>query len=96
MNSFKPIGIAFAATVFLSLASCNTTPPIPDDTQVSSGTGVETKSSGKVTIRHYGPGPIKFHVIDWELYTAIIDYILSKGGEPSPGNIDAVYDAMGH
>ena len=96
MKNIKWIGISLAATVLLSLASCNTTPPIPDSTQVSSGTGVETKSSGKVTIRHYGPGLIKFHVIDWELYTAIIDYILSKGGEPSPGNIDAVYDAMGH
>ena len=97
MNSFKPIGIAFAATVFLSLASCNTTPPIPDDTQVSSNV-TQTKSSRKIYIKHYTNGGFQgqLHLIDWDLYDAIINYLLSNGQDPSPENIDRVYDAMKH
>jgi hypothetical protein len=98
MNSFKPIGIALAATVLLSLASCNTTPPVPDNTQVSSGTTVETKGA-KTIIAHYDQwGNLTFalHYLDPGLYSYIINYLISHGQDPSPENIDRVYDAMKH
>ncbi len=92
MNSFKAISMMFAAAILLTLASCNTTPPIPEGTQVSS---VETKSQ-KIYIRHFGPGGPAFHLIDVALYYEIIDIILEHGGDPSAQNIDKVYDQMGH
>jgi hypothetical protein len=95
MNSFKPIGIALAATVLLSLASCNTTPPVPDNTQPSSNTTVETKQ--KINIVHFNPsGGLTglLHAIDIDLYYAIIDYLIASGQDPSPRNIDRVYHAM--
>ena len=97
MNSFKPIGIALAATVLLSLASCNTTPPVPENTQPSSDTATTKASSQKIIIAHYNQwGNLTglLHSIDIGLYYASIDYILSRGGDPSPENIDKVYHGM--
>ncbi len=96
MNSFKPIWMTFAAAVLLSLASCSTSPPIPDNTQISSDTTVETKTAQKIYIRHYGPGGPAFHLIDIALYWEIIDIILAHGGLPTQENIDNVYDGMRH
>jgi hypothetical protein len=96
MKNFKPIWITLAAMILMSMASCNTTPPIPDNTQISSGTIVETKAGKKIYIRHYGPGGPLWHLIDFELYSEIIGYILGKGGLPTQENIDSVYDNMGH
>ena len=95
MKNLKPVWISLAAMVLMSLASCNTTPPIPENTQVSSNTSVETKSQ-KISIRHYGPGGPAFHLIDIALYWEIIDIILAHGGMPTQENIDNVYDAMQH
>jgi hypothetical protein len=94
MNSFKPVWISLAAMVLLSLASCNTSPPIPDNTQISSNPGVETR--GMVKIHHYGPGGPGFHLVSTALYWEIIDIILAHGGVPSEENIDSVYDQISH
>jgi hypothetical protein len=95
MNSFKPIWMTFATAVLLSLASCSTSPPVPDNTQVSSGAAVETKSP-KIYIRHFGPFGPQFHLIDVWLYDDIVRTILEHGGDPTPENIDKVYDGMRH
>ncbi len=94
MKNFKPVWISFAAMILLSLASCNTTSPIPDNTQISSGTVVETKAGQKIYIRHFGPGGPAFHLIDIALYWEIIDIILAQGGLPTQENVDNVYDNM--
>ena len=94
MNSFKPVWISLAAMVLLSLASCNTTPPIPDNVPNSSNPGIETR--GTVKIHHYGPGGPGFHAISTALYWEIIDIILAHGGVPSEQNIDSVYDQISH
>ena len=94
MKNIKWIGISLAATVLLSLASCNTTLPIPDQ-QPSSDVAVETKGK-KVTLHHYGPGGSAFHLIDIALYWEIIDIILAQGGIPTEENIDNVYDELQH
>ena len=93
MKNFKPIWISLSAMVLLSLASCNTTPLMPENIQISSGKVVETKAGKKIYIFHYGPGGPLWHLIDFELYSQIIDYILGKGGLPTQENIDEVYDA---
>ena len=98
MNSLKPVWVTLAATVLLSLASCNTTPAIPDNTQISSGAVVETKA-GKTIIPHYDKwGNLTFilHALDPGLYSDIVNYLISHGQDPSPENIDKVYDAMKH
>jgi hypothetical protein len=98
MNSFKPIWISLAAMVVLSLASCNTTPPIPEGNPISSGGTVETRA-GKTSIAHYDKwGNLTFilHWLDPGLYSYIINYLLASGQDPSPENIDRVYDAMKH
>jgi hypothetical protein len=96
MKNLKPVWISFAAIILVSLASCNTTPPMPENTQISSDTVAETKSTQKIYLRHYGPGGPLWHLIDFELYSQIIDYILAKGGLPTQENIDSVYDSMRH
>ena len=95
MKNIKWIGISLAATVLLSLASCNTTPPTPDQ-QPSSEVTVETKA--KYINPHFENGNLtnKLHYLDLDLYYYIIDYIIDRGGEPNSRNIDAVYHAMGH
>jgi hypothetical protein len=95
MNSFKPIWMTFTTAVLLSLASCNISPPIPDSTQISSDTAEETRA-GKTVIRHYDKwGNLTFilHWLDPGEYSDIINYLISIGAEPSPENIDKVYDA---
>jgi hypothetical protein len=96
MNRFKTISMMFVAAISLTLAGCNTTPPMPENTQISSDTVAETKSTQKIYLRHYGPGGPLWHLIDFELYSQIIDYILAKGGLPTQENIDSVYDSMRH
>jgi hypothetical protein len=96
MKNFKPVLISFAAMILVSLASCNTTPPILDSTQISSGTVVETKAGQKIYIRHFGLLGPQFHQIDAWLYYEIIDIILAYGGDPTKENIDEVYDHMPH
>jgi hypothetical protein len=97
MDSFKPVWIMLTAMV-VSLAGCNTTPPIPNNTQTSSDTTVETRA-GKTSIAHYDKlGNLTFilHWLDPGLYSYIINYLISSGQDPSPENIDRVYDAMKH
>jgi hypothetical protein len=95
MKNFKPIWITLAAMILLSLASCNTTPPMPDNTQSSSGSGVATKAAKYINphFDHRGHLTSILHSMSLDEYYAIVDIILAQGGEPSPRNIDSVYDA---
>jgi hypothetical protein len=95
MKNFKPVWISFAAAILVSLASCNTTPPVPTNTQISSGTVVETKSGKQIYIPHVTPFGLRFHLIDVARYYEIMDIIISQGGDPSPENIDRVNHALG-
>jgi hypothetical protein len=95
MKNFKPIWISFAAMILVSLASCNTLPSAPDNTQISSGTVVETKSGKQIYIQHAGLFGPRFHLIDVARYYEIMDIIISQGGDPSSENIDRVNHALG-
>ena len=56
-----------------------------------------SSSSTKIAIPHFdhfGNFSGNYHLIDIELYYAIIDYILANGGEPNPRNVDNVYHTM--
>jgi hypothetical protein len=96
MKNFKPVLISFAAMILVSLPSCNTLPSAPESTQISSGTVVQTKAGQKITIPHLTPFGLRFHLIDVATYYEIMDIIISQGGDPSPGNIDKVYHALGY
>lgn len=98
MNSFKFISTTFTAAVLLTLASCNTTPPIPDNASNSSNPGVETKAAKYINPHYDQWGNLTniLHRMSIDEYYAIMDYLFASGADPSPENIDEVYDHMRH
>jgi hypothetical protein len=98
MKNFKLISMMFAAAISLTLASCNTTPPIPDSTQSSSGTTAQTKAAKYINPHYDQWGHLTniLHRMSIDEYYAIMDYLLASGADPSPENIDEVYDHMRH
>jgi hypothetical protein len=98
MKNLKPVLISFAAMILVSLASCNTTPPAPENTPVSSGSGVETKAAKYINPHYDQWGNLTniLHRMSLDEYYAIMDYLLASGADPSPENIDEVYDHLRH
>lgn len=93
MKSLRPIWISIAAVAALGLAGCSQSQTPASENSVNPS--VEVQSS-KIYIGHYNNGVFtgRLHLIDLDLYYTIIQIILEHGGDPSPENIDKVYDAL--